>query len=124
MFEVVVQDWFAAAHQLRFESGIVEPLHGHNWKVRVTFRGAKLDGSGLLLDFVALRQKLREMLQPWHDRFLNELAEFEGVSPSAENVAVQIAGGWLRDDRFADFLYCVEVEEAPGCAARYYPRAV
>ncbi len=142
MFEVSVSGWFAAAHQLRLPDGSLEPLHGHNWHVTVTFAGPRLDECGLLLDFVALRRRLEAVLGQLHDRNLNELAAFAGRNPSAEQVAVWIAGqfgaGQLGGGpaepggqaaacaagggaRAAARLACVEVEEAPGCRARYLP---
>ena len=58
MYEVSVDQTFAAAHNLRDYRGKCENLHGHNYKVRVTVRGAELDSSGLLYDFVELKQDL------------------------------------------------------------------
>ena len=42
MYEVSVDESFAAAHNLRGYKGKCEDLHGHNYKVRVTLRGAAL----------------------------------------------------------------------------------
>ena len=39
MYEVSVDDNFAAAHNLRNYKGKCENLHGHNYKVRVTLTG-------------------------------------------------------------------------------------
>ena len=36
MYEVYVDESFAAAHNLRGYKGKCEDLHGHNYKVRVT----------------------------------------------------------------------------------------
>ncbi len=121
MYEVTVTDWFSAAHQLRLPDGTLEPLHGHNWQVSATFVGPDLDGMGVLLDFVALKARVRELLATMHDTHLNELAPFQALPPSAEGVARHIA------DELADFggdtarLAVVAVEESPGCVARYRP---
>ena len=40
MYEVSVDETFAAAHNLRNYKGKCEDLHGHNYKVRVTLAGA------------------------------------------------------------------------------------
>jgi len=50
MFEVTVEDSFAAGHYLRNYKGKCENPHGHNYKVRVTLQGRELDHAGLLLD--------------------------------------------------------------------------
>ena len=51
MYEVTVEDSFAAGHYLRDYKGKCENPHGHNYKVRVTLTGPTLDKAGLLLDF-------------------------------------------------------------------------
>lgn len=120
MYEVEVSGWFAAAHQLRLLNGNMEPLHGHNWQVRVGFAGSALDGMSVLADFTVIKPALDAILARWHDRLLNELEDFAGINPSAEVVARRIAeklagvAGGVR-------LAYVAVEEAPGCVARYRP---
>jgi len=56
MFEVSVDEAFAAAHNLRDYKGKCENLHGHNYKVRVVVAGKQLDSTGLLYDFVHLKK--------------------------------------------------------------------
>lgn len=121
MYEVSVSAWFAAAHQLRLADGSLEPLHGHNWRVTVTFAGPRLDGMEVLLDFVALRKRLDAALAGWHDRNLNDLADFAGRNPSAELVAFTLAARMSDGLPAGVRLQAVEVEEAPGCIARYRP---
>ena len=45
MFEVTVDDTFAAGHYLRNYKGKCENPHGHNYKVRVTLAGAEPEKS-------------------------------------------------------------------------------
>ena len=45
MYEVSVDETFAAAHNLRNYKGKCENLHGHNYKVRVTLTGGELDSA-------------------------------------------------------------------------------
>ena len=123
MFEVSVSGRFVAAHQLRLPDGTLEPRLSHNWRVAVTFGGAMLDRNGLLLDFNEIKTRLDELLAILFDRNLNELPAFTGRPPSAENVALHVAqqlGGLLPA---GVRLTCVEVEETPGCIARYRPRS-
>ena len=56
MFEVTVEDSFAAGHYLRNYRGKCENPHGHNYKVRVILRGKDLDSIGLLYDFKDVKQ--------------------------------------------------------------------
>jgi 6-pyruvoyltetrahydropterin/6-carboxytetrahydropterin synthase len=87
MFEVCVEHTFAAAHQLRNYRGKCENLHGHNYKVQVSMEGENLAFNGLLFDFADLKTALRGVVEYLDHKFLNELAPFETVNPTAENIA-------------------------------------
>ena len=87
MFEVAVEESFSAGHALRGYRGKCENIHGHNYKVRVTLAGEKLDGTGLLFDFAELRQQIHQVIQSLDHRFLNEIPPFTELNPSAENIA-------------------------------------
>lgn len=119
MFEVTVNGWFAAAHQLRLPDGRLEPLHGHNWRVWITFAGSQLDASGMLVDFTLVRPRLERLLAQMHDRNLNDLKQFAERNPSAEQVAAYVAEQMSGDLPERVRLSAVRVEEAPGCTATY-----
>jgi 6-pyruvoyltetrahydropterin/6-carboxytetrahydropterin synthase len=87
MFEVTVEDTFAAGHYLRNYRGKCENPHGHNYKVRVTLRGRELDKAGLLLDFKDLKEAIKPVMDRLDHQMLNELDPFTRVNPSAENIA-------------------------------------
>ena len=87
MFEVSIDYSFAAGHALRNYKGKCENTHGHNYKVRVTVAGEKLDSAGLLLDFVDLRRAVGKIVDRLDHQFLNELPPFDQLNPSAENIA-------------------------------------
>jgi 6-pyruvoyltetrahydropterin/6-carboxytetrahydropterin synthase len=90
MYEVSVDETFAAAHNLRGYKGKCEDLHGHNYKVRVTVEGRELDSVGLLYDFVRLKQVISGVIRSLDHRYLNELSPFDLLNPSAENIARHI----------------------------------
>ena len=81
MFEVAVEESFSAGHALRGYRGKCENTHGHNYKVRVTLAGEKLDGTGLLFDFAELRQQIHQVIQSLDHRFLNEIPPFTELNP-------------------------------------------
>jgi 6-pyruvoyltetrahydropterin/6-carboxytetrahydropterin synthase len=87
MYEVSVDETFAAAHNLRNYKGKCENLHGHNYKVRVTLAGKELDATGLLYDFVHLKQVIQGVIRSLDHKYLNELPPFDVLNPSAENIA-------------------------------------
>jgi len=88
-FEITTTRTFSAAHQLRLYDGSLEPLHGHNWRVKVTVSAARLDGIGVVMDFHELERLVDAIVAPLHNVHLNEVAPFATeLNPSAENVAL------------------------------------
>src|SRR5689334_8387715 len=87
MFEVTVEDTFAAGHALRGYRGKCENPHGHNYRVRVTLAGEELDHIGLLYDFKDLKAAMGEVIDRLDHQFLNDLEPFKNLNPSAENLA-------------------------------------
>lgn len=87
MFEVSVDEMFAAGHALRGYKGKCENVHGHNYRVRVTLQGDSLDSIGLLYDFVHLKRMIKDVIQTLDHRFMNEIPPFDTINPSAENIA-------------------------------------
>ena len=90
-FEITTTRHFSAAHQLQLYDGSLEPLHGHNWKVRITVAAAALDSIGVVMDFHELERLADDVIGKMHNRHLNDLPEFSRLNPSAENVALHIA---------------------------------
>ena len=87
MYEVTVEDSFAAGHYLRNYKGKCENPHGHNYRVRVTLAGRELDKAGLLLDFKDLREVMRPVIDRLDHQMINDLDPFRELNPSAENLA-------------------------------------
>jgi 6-pyruvoyltetrahydropterin/6-carboxytetrahydropterin synthase len=90
MYEISVDENFSAGHYLRNYKGKCENQHGHNYRVRVTVEGRELDSSGLLYDFVHLKQVIGSVIRSLDHRNLNDFAPFDKVNPSAENIAKYI----------------------------------
>ena len=87
MFQVTVDETFSSGHALRGYKGKCENVHGHNYKVRVTLEGPQLDSVGLLYDFTHLKRVIREIVGGVDHKFLNDMAPFDIINPSAENLA-------------------------------------
>ncbi len=124
MYEVSVDETFAAAHNLRDYYGKCEDLHGHNYKVRVILSGKDLDSTGLLYDFVHLKQVLRGVISGLDHKYLNELAPFDKLNPSAENLARHIyeqTAEQLRQTPNSAGITSVTVWETETSAATYRP---
>ena len=87
MFEVSVEETFAAGHALRNYKGKCENVHGHNYRVQVTVEGDELNSIGLLVDFADIKKLVRAIVGRLDHQFLNDLAPFDAINPSAENMA-------------------------------------
>jgi 6-pyruvoyltetrahydropterin/6-carboxytetrahydropterin synthase len=119
MYELKIEDSFAAAHKLRCYQGPCEELHGHNWKIEVVVRADRLDELGLVIDFKDLKAAAQEVLGSLDHRYLNDLPAFAETNPSSENIArhifQQIASRIHREGLWVEKVTAWESEKA--CAS-------
>jgi 6-pyruvoyltetrahydropterin/6-carboxytetrahydropterin synthase len=87
MFEATIEETFAAGHALRNYHGKCENPHGHNYRCEVAVAGEELDSAGLLVDFVELKKALHAVIDRLDHQWLNDVAPFDVLNPSAENMA-------------------------------------
>jgi 6-pyruvoyltetrahydropterin/6-carboxytetrahydropterin synthase len=90
MFEVTIEQTFAAGHALRNYHGKCENVHGHNYRCQLTLAGEELDQTGLLMDFVELKRVLQSVIDRLDHQWLNDYPPFDVLNPSAENIAKYI----------------------------------
>lgn len=112
MFEVSKNVWFCAAHQVRFDNGQCERLHGHNWRVQVTVRAKKLDHIGYVVDFSELKRETWLAVERFDHKNINEVAPFTELNPTAENLSWYVHGELVKifnDERKQ--VYMVEIWE-------------
>lgn len=120
MYEVIISHPFVAAHRLTLYDGSLEPLHGHNWRTEVRLAGKDLDRIEVLIDFLEVKAKVKELLGKIDYTFLNENPELQTRNPSAEVVAY-----WLFQklkqavDHPVAKVTKVTVWETDDCAASY-----
>lgn len=88
-YTVRIQTTFEAAHYLWTYRGIQEPLHGHSYRVEAVISAPDggLDQDDLAIDFVASRDALTELGRRFDYTCINEVAPFDEINPSAENIA-------------------------------------
>jgi 6-pyruvoyltetrahydropterin/6-carboxytetrahydropterin synthase len=86
MYEVSVEQSFAAGHALRNYKGKCENVHGHNYKVQLRILGNELDQTGLLMDFGDMKRILREVIAQLDHQFINDIEPFTTINPTAENI--------------------------------------
>ncbi|MDR1518739.1 MAG: 6-carboxytetrahydropterin synthase QueD [Planctomycetota bacterium] len=119
MYHLQVEEFFAAAHQLRGYRGKCENLHGHNWRVKAEVYGEKLDQLGMLADFGVVKDILRQTLERLDHRLLNETPPFDQINPTSENLArslFEALGAKLPENVG---IARVTVWESDKCAASY-----
>jgi 6-pyruvoyltetrahydropterin/6-carboxytetrahydropterin synthase len=93
MYEITVETEFSSAHSIRGYEGSCEALHGHNWRVEVFVRSEGLDKLGMVRDFGVLKACVRELIEKLDHRFLNEVAPFDDINATAENISRHIYTG-------------------------------
>lgn len=124
MFEVSAKFSFSSAHYLRDYPGKCSALHGHNWKVTVAVRGENTGSDGMLLDFGDLKKMMRVVEGELDHRSLNDVGEFAGMNPTAENIARYIfrrIGAMIASSGRAGVSVArVSVFETENCEAVYY----
>ncbi len=88
-FTVRVEARFESAHYLREYRGISEPLHGHSYKVEAELaaEGGGLDADAIAVDFVSAKRKLEALAKSFDYKCINDVAPFDRINPSAENIA-------------------------------------
>ncbi|HEY90969.1 MAG TPA: 6-carboxytetrahydropterin synthase QueD [Dehalococcoidia bacterium] len=122
MYTISVEQHFDAAHYLRGYQGKCEALHGHRFRVVVSVEATQLDDTGMAFDFTLLKQHLGEIIDRLDHTCLNDIAPFDEINPSSENIATTIyqelnpklAGAPVS-------LSCIEVWESPQSRAAYRP---
>jgi 6-pyruvoyltetrahydropterin/6-carboxytetrahydropterin synthase len=90
MYRITVEDHFDAAHFLRGYKGKCEALHGHRYRVVVHLQASRLNDIGLSYDFTELKQQLGNIVSRLDHVCLNDVAPFDKINPSAENIASTI----------------------------------
>jgi 6-pyruvoyltetrahydropterin/6-carboxytetrahydropterin synthase len=90
MYEIMVIEHFCAAHFLREYKGKCETMHGHNYRVEFSIIGPDLNEVGMLYDFVEVRRELKDLLEDWDHKVLNDVEPFKQMNPTAENIAREI----------------------------------
>src|SRR5258708_35529434 len=126
MFQVSVEETFSAGHALRGYRGKCENVHGHNYRVRVTVEGPRLDSIGLLCDFTELKRVIREIIGRLDHQFMDDLEPFRTGNPSAENLAqyfYEEVTGQMKALPAGGGVAGNEVGEAETAGAPYQPAA-
>jgi len=121
LYELMVEQTFASAHQLRGYKGKCENLHGHNWKVHIHVIADRLNEIDIAIDFHDLKDMATEVLSPLDHAMLNEVFPFTEINPSSENIAKWIYDSMRKKiDSEHTRVSAVTVWESETASATYY----
>lgn len=120
MLRFAVRATFPASHRIRIDTrGTLEPTHEHEWRVRAWMELRSDREAGPIVD------RARRALESWVDRYrgrcLNRVEPFDRINPTAEEVARSVSRTLADGVREARVVR-VEIGEAPGFSAVYWPR--
>ena len=97
MYSLSVRDHFMVAHSFRGEIfGPAQKLHGATYVVDVIFQRPDLDSNGLVVDIGLARCALKEVVECFNYKNLDEEAQFADINTTTEMLAALIF------DRMAD----------------------
>ncbi len=126
MFEISVKRSFSASHALHNSGEFIEEPHNHLWQCEVVIGAKGLDEAGMGVDFRRVDEAFDRAIEPIAERNIHKTKEFEGISPSAENVALylytrltqELGHGILRVRVWEDELHSATYHARPARKAR------
>jgi len=118
MYELLVEDYFSAAHSLKY-LGRCENMHGHNWKVQVFVESETLSEIGLVIDFKEIKKSIQELFEIVDHTNLNE--SLKGLNPTSENISMWFYKKLAKSTNLKGInIKKVRVWESIDSAAAYY----
>ena len=121
MYQISIEQHFDAAHFLRGYQGKCEALHGHRFQVVVRVKASRLNNVGMAYDFAELKRHLGDILAKFDHACLNDVAPFDEINPSSENIAATVYRELQPKLAGVVSLSCVEVWESPQNRVAYTP---
>lgn len=82
-YEMGIDSFFGASHAV----GADGPRHTHSFRVQVTLVSDTVDEQGMMRGFRGVSNVLNDEVQQLANRFLNEVAPFDVLQPTGENLA-------------------------------------
>ena len=86
MLTVTIKDQFESAVKLYNYSGSCANVHGHTYRIAVTFYNTD-QSADMVVDYYEAKTWVEQAIAPLDHKFINELKPFDKVSPTTENIA-------------------------------------
>lgn len=87
IYSIFAETTISSAHRLINYKGECSNLHGHNWKIIAEVHSQKLNKIGMVIDFKKLKEIIKEIGKKLDHKNINEIAPFDKINPTAENIA-------------------------------------
>ena len=114
---------FAASHFMMFPDGSREPLHGHNYRVRLKGQGERLQGD-VVLDFLHIKPIVKELCDQLDHKLLmpndNPFLSFE---KKGDNVTIKTQSAFFSIPK-SDVLFLPIANTSAELMASYFAREV
>ena len=121
MYELEISRVISCAHRLIGYRDECCNLHGHNYRITVVLRARELDAIGIAFDFKKLKAATDSALDGYDHACLNDLADFQSVNPTSENIARVLyrkLAASVNDGNVS--VYGVKVAESDTSSAMYF----
>ena len=124
-YQIRVHGIFESAHFLYnyYPDGRDEELHGHTWEAEV-FAANNTLSNGISVDFLKLRSSFDILIENLDHTLINEHPDFEGINPTAENIAYYVYNKLKKTVPKNAVISEVRIWEGPKNYASYFPDQV
>lgn len=86
-YEIVVDTFFNARHAVVI-AGRQGPIHAHSYRLQVRCRSWALETEDqVVVGYQPLRERMKQVVQAYNNRLLNDLPPFQRLQPTTENLA-------------------------------------
>jgi len=119
MYTIIIKENFNAFHSVMLPCGTLEEPHKHNWQIEIGVKSEKLDKNGFAVEFLWLKDKLKDVVQVFEGKNLNETIFFTPNLPTAELVCKSVHDNLKKHLPKGVYMDYTLIEEAAGCLVKY-----
>jgi len=115
MYEVTVSTTFDSSHYYTGYKGRDANIHGHTWKVEVTFQAKELDSMGMVANPRDLMRVVNRLVSTFDHMRMNDIEPFDKLNPTPERISRFIYEGVEEHLRSQERLSVKSVSVQEGC---------
>lgn len=121
MFRITELFEISTSHLTADKKGNPTSIHGHKWHIKVSAEAKELNEYGKIEEFKDFRKKVKEIIDRFNHKYLNDLEEFKNLIPTEERAAqigFKVISDELNNDNFK--ITAVELWDYPERKVCYY----